>query len=536
MLIVIWYFINRIESSERQIQFIALAERPNKFYVSLVGSSGARLNNTTYVTTSVIEMRLTRFISLLTLFLGTLSQVRGDVSKPGGAGHALLFRDNGVVIENFMDLGENELTFEAWVRTSDSCHNTALFSYAAKPEFPEKGSTDLEANHFIIYNQNRLVACHDFEYIDLLPDPRGESCYYAYNHSASLPSLVSRDGQWHHVAVTWTAAHDGLTEIYVDGMRIISSRTGKTAPLKKGGALMLGAEQDCYGGCLDKGQGFNGEMDEVRIWRVARSQEDILRHMRDSEGLDQHPDLAAYWKMNDPQSQGSRKATRYAKDSSGRGNDLVLASLPKASVQTIESKQFSQALSGAGVVSFKSNFAMNQNFRGMPTQDISIEFWARTPAYGEDQSDTWADFISYAAFAGDKSKTYGDYVSLDEAILIQKYSKEMANSKELDHKNIKTAGSISVSINSNRNGMGDMYENWVDFNVGWIDGEWHHVAVTWNWFTGKVTLYFDGEEASPFWVSRSGQDEIEKSPGVGVDSSIAAGTNTFNKLKKMNET
>ena len=29
-----------------------------------------------------------------------------DVSRPGGAGHALLFRDHGVVIENIKDLGE----------------------------------------------------------------------------------------------------------------------------------------------------------------------------------------------------------------------------------------------------------------------------------------------------------------------------------------------------------------------------------------------------------------------------------------------
>lgn len=28
------------------------------------------------------------------------------MSRPGGAGHALLFRDNGVVFENFKDLGE----------------------------------------------------------------------------------------------------------------------------------------------------------------------------------------------------------------------------------------------------------------------------------------------------------------------------------------------------------------------------------------------------------------------------------------------
>jgi hypothetical protein len=40
--------------------------------------------------------------------------------------------------------------------------------------------------------------------------------------------------------------------------------TNKTQPLKEGGALMLGGEQDCYGGCTDRGQGFYGLMDEVR--------------------------------------------------------------------------------------------------------------------------------------------------------------------------------------------------------------------------------------------------------------------------------
>jgi cysteine-rich repeat protein len=443
------------------------------------------------------------------------------LSRAGGAGHALLFRDNGLLIEDFNDLGESELTFEAWVRTSDSCHNTALFSYAAKPEHPERGSTDLEANHFVVFNQNKLVACHDFEYMELLPDPMGESCYFAYNHSSFLPNVVTRDGSWHHVAVTWTAANNGLTEIFVDGLRIISTKTRKTAPLKKGGALMLGAEQDCYGGCLDKGQGFNGEMDEVRIWKVARSQEDILKHMRDSEGLDSHPDLAAYWKMNDPIDSGA--GTRVVKDSSGRGNDLVLATMPKSSIQNIASKMFSQSLNGVGVASFKNNFAMNQNFRGMPKGDISIEFWARTPAYGIDPPDTYADFISFATFSGDKSASSGDYLSLDEGILIQKYSNEFAGTKDIDFKDIRTSGSISISINSNRNGMGSGHENWIDYNVGWVDGEWHHIAVTWSELTGTVHLYFDGTKAKPYWVCNNGNVELEKRSGEGVSEIIAKG-------------
>ena len=41
--------------------------------------------------------------------------------------------------------------------------------------------------------------------------------------------------------------------------------SGKTSPLQSGGALMLGGEQDCYGGCTDSGQAFYGLMDEVGV-------------------------------------------------------------------------------------------------------------------------------------------------------------------------------------------------------------------------------------------------------------------------------
>ena len=48
----------------------------------------------------------------------------------------------------------------------------------------------------------------------------------------------------------------------LDALQIASS---KVTPLQAGGALMLGGEQDCYGGCTDAGQAFYGLMDEVRF-------------------------------------------------------------------------------------------------------------------------------------------------------------------------------------------------------------------------------------------------------------------------------
>ena len=100
--------------------------------------------------------------------------------------------------------------------------------------------------------------------------------------------------------------------------------------------------------------------------------------------------------------------------------------------------------------------------------------------------------------------------------------------------------------------MGAGYENWIDYNVGWLDGDWHHVAVTWAAATGQVSLYFDGacqeessdgpfrslahsiarslalsiagEKAHPFWVCKNGDVRVEDRPGSGVDEVIATGT------------
>ena len=46
--------------------------------------------------------------------------------------------------------------------------------------------------------------------------------------------------------------HPPTLQIYWDGLLVASALTGKTKPLQAGGALMLGAEQDCYGGCTDR--------------------------------------------------------------------------------------------------------------------------------------------------------------------------------------------------------------------------------------------------------------------------------------------
>jgi hypothetical protein len=80
----------------------------------------------------------------------------------------------------------------------------------------------------------------------LKPDPKNESCHASYWNVSKLDTTakyVERDGQWHHLAVTWSTADEGLTKIYWDGLLVASAYSHKTKPLEPGGAFMLGAEQ-----------------------------------------------------------------------------------------------------------------------------------------------------------------------------------------------------------------------------------------------------------------------------------------------------
>ncbi len=69
---------------------------------------------------------------------------------------------------------------------------------------------------------------------------------------------------------------------------------------------------------------------QVRIWRVVRTQAEIMKYMRTATGLENHKDLAAYWKFDEPNDDhGQFRRHLIAKDSSGRGNDLSLLNPPR---------------------------------------------------------------------------------------------------------------------------------------------------------------------------------------------------------------
>ena len=75
-------------------------------------------------------------------------------------------------------------------------------------------------NSFVVWNIKDLLACRDYELLDRIPDPQKVSCRSAFTTTKSKRNPINlADGEWHHVAVTWSARNKGLTTIYVDGMK-----------------------------------------------------------------------------------------------------------------------------------------------------------------------------------------------------------------------------------------------------------------------------------------------------------------------------
>ncbi|XP_006889829.1 PREDICTED: neuronal pentraxin-2, partial [Elephantulus edwardii] len=88
-----------------------------------------------------------------------------------------------------------------------------------------------------------------------------------------LPLFVS-DGKWHHICVTWTT-RDGMWEAFQDGEKLgTGENLAPWHPIKPGGVLILGQEQDTVGGRFDATQAFVGELSQFNIWdRVLRAHE-----------------------------------------------------------------------------------------------------------------------------------------------------------------------------------------------------------------------------------------------------------------------
>src|SRR5262245_17147678 len=140
-------------------------------------------------------------------------------------------------------------------------------------------------------------------------------------HEAAATSQESSDSmvgagmltleRWHHLALVVDA--EG-TSLYLDGSRV------GTAPYTKGFASVTNTARHFVGSCsLYPQNSFHGEIDEVRLWRVARTVDQNRESMgrsltRSEEGV------VGLWNFDDPANPG--------RDASPNGNSARLVGAP----------------------------------------------------------------------------------------------------------------------------------------------------------------------------------------------------------------
>ncbi len=163
----------------------------------------------------------------------------------------------------------DSITMEAWVKINS-------LSAGHMPYLIGKGRHDngMDQNYAM-----RLKADESGIRLGFLFSGQGDS-----NDSDSTPKLTWHrwwsaltlpDGEWHHVAVVYTFGKADSLRAYIDGRRTkgVWDMGGKTnrAPVSNDADLVIGTGYQRGGS-----QTFNGWMDDVRIYREALSEEELL--------------------------------------------------------------------------------------------------------------------------------------------------------------------------------------------------------------------------------------------------------------------
>jgi hypothetical protein len=115
--------------------------------------------------------------------------------------------------------------------------------------------------------------------------------------------ITLKPNEWHHVALTkrYTGSLNNSAQIYFDG-QLAYTQAGSpysTGSENSASSNLLNDPDNTwtYLGSRSNGtQRFNGYMDEVKVWKVARTQAEILEDMHSSDASS--PSLQMYYDFN----------------------------------------------------------------------------------------------------------------------------------------------------------------------------------------------------------------------------------------------
>lgn len=160
-------------------------------------------------------------------------------------GKSLMFDKNPettLALKDFVQFPTDQLTTAFWIKTEGQ--NQGIVSYA----------TPSEDNEWLLYR------------------PQSLSIYRG--SSISNTQINIADGKWHHLVVTWSS-DTGELKVYVDGVMKYEALQTPGKKIVSGGSLILGGDQDAYGGEIMKDDALEGLMDDFMLWSKSLTAEEV---------------------------------------------------------------------------------------------------------------------------------------------------------------------------------------------------------------------------------------------------------------------
>jgi len=256
--------------------------------------------NTTYVVSNITQTRYYRVVvggttgcsdqysSIATVAVG---------NAPGSFGNALDLDG----INDYVSFGTNSpsfpingnITVETWFKTSSPANDLNLF-----------GWTSTTSNDNI---QFRIGVLGKFEF--------GMHNYVDTDNPNAWNSILStsavNDGQWHHMAMV---RNNHLISLYIDGVLQRSLTLQKNMYVDRFWLGTVGSDR------------WPGTLDEVRIWNVAKTQDQIRQSMN-VELAGNETNLTAYYNFNQGVANSNNSTITSIIDNSGNGKTGTITNL-----------------------------------------------------------------------------------------------------------------------------------------------------------------------------------------------------------------
>lgn len=239
--------------------------------------------------------------------------------------------------------------------------------------------------------EERIISFGPSPRLELGIDNDGENDFWLFDAASNTtlsfgPNL--RDDAWHHVAFVRS---DTERTIYVDGEE--EGQYFANATIVYGSFFRMNA----WTGGLSTSTFFNGKLDEVRIWSVAKTTEEIVENMS-CQLSGEEDNLIAYWNFDQgtPGEDNLTETTLIDLSNNGRDGTLLNYALTGNSSNWLEADN-------AGL--FYPDVTVNQNGNELMAAEANVEY-------------QWWDCNSDEEIAGETNQTFTPETSGSYAVEI----------------------------------------------------------------------------------------------------------------------